>query len=254
MIGAIVTAVKFISAFAAAVNTVKALKEGNLTKALISGVGAYFAFSGLGASTVGQAAAAEGASGVVDPTAAAKGTLGEGAATTAGTAAGAATDTTSVISEGMEAAADAGTAGAEGLLSAGGEAGAQQGLSAGTPTWGEVGDVPVRTDGGFLGSAAPQGEFLGGLGEQGTATLTDGTSTAYEAQLKQASGEAGLLSQLGSYAKENPELVKLGGQMLSGYARQKQAEELRREQLKIEEENRRRRGASASVSAGAFRF
>lgn len=248
MIGAILTAVKVLSAVVAVKSTLEALKEGNIAGALVSGVGAYFAFSGLGAATTTQAAAAKGAAGIVDPKAAITGTIGEGAATTAGTAAGAGTELTTAVSEGLGAATpDTAMGGMLGEQAAAAEGGAFAEAAFARP--------PAESAPGFLG--AQEGEFLGGLGEPDqvtTSMLEGGTSTAYEDQLQRSAGEGGLLSQIGGYAKENPELLKLGGSMLSGYAKQKQAEKLRREQLRIQEEARRRRGRSASAHAGALTF
>lgn len=248
MLGAILTAVKVLSAMVAAKNTIEALREGNLTKALVSGVGTYFAFSGLGSATATQAAAAKGAAGVVDPKAAITGGLGEGAATTAGTAAGAGTELTTAVGEGFGAATpDTAMGGMLGEQAAAAEGGAFAEAALTQP--------PVTGGEGFLG--APKGEFLGGVGEPSSVSasmLESGADTAYEAQLQRSAGEGGFLSRAGEFIKDRPELMKVGGQMLSGYAKQKQAEELRREQLRIQKAERERRGRSAGSHAGSLRF
>lgn len=74
--------------------------------------------------------------------------------------------------------------------------------------------------------------------------LTQGFGEAGQMGAQQAS-EQGLLSKAMGFAKENPEVLKVGGQMLSGYSKQKQAEELRKKQMKLLEERRRREGAAA---------
>lgn len=269
---AVPVAIKVIAAAYAAYNVVKSLQDGNLMGAAVAGVSAYFAFSGLGASTVLQNAAAQGATGVAAPGAALTATTEAGAATTAGTTAGAGTGVTQAVSEGGLGVIDDAAAGdlsqfgasAEGL----GLEGASQGLGGEVmdAAGGEMLDSSLQSGTGDLlggvenaageasvfgeiGNASSVGEFdaLGsaGLGEQATAyqqTINEAAAGVAPEASQAGAGAGGMLSDAYQFTKDNPELMKLGGGMLSGYMKQRQADKLRKEQLDIMKQRRKRMG------------
>ena len=262
----VMLAVSMVSTVMAGAQVIQGLKEGNLVKAALGGVSAYFAFSGLGASTaLQQAAGKAGATGVSNPAAALTGTAEAGAGSVAGTTSGAGTGITNTMAEGLKGTMElGGELGMEGATSLGGD-------SVFGSLSGELGSQGLETaTQGMVDQATGLGGDLMGLGDVGTSQFGArggasvfgelGPSTAYKEALGQGIGELGqqgtqqateqgLLSKAMGFAKENPELLQTGGKMLSGWAQQKKAEELREEQARMIKQARNRRGRSVGVGS-----
>lgn len=264
MFAAILPVLKIAGAALAAVSIVKGLKEGNLLKAVAGGVGAYFAFSGLGASTaIGKIMeGGAGAVGSVAPEAAISGAADLSAVTAAGKM-GADTAMSEAMTQGF--GAQAGTemategltsaAAAEGLTGKAAEYGfgaAAEGAGAGADT--ALGASDLAADQGLdlatqeAATVAPTEE--GGLLSQFEKFQTPSATAAPVEE----GGLKGFLSQAAGFAKENPELLKMGGQMISGWAkeqaRQKEIDRLMREQARA----RNRRGASVGTESVSLNF
>lgn len=241
---AVALAFKVAAGAFAAYNVVKGLKEGNLMQAVLGGVSAYFAFSGLGAATATQAAAGAGAPGVANQAAAINNTLGGGAATTVGTIEGAGTSLTGAF-EGSLGAAGANTGAFGELLGEG--AGLQAGNLAASGTGqaaGAAAGTALESAGGGWLSQAGQSAFDNISADN--VLFNQGAGGA----AGPAGGDSGFLSGISDWAEANPELasegVKTAGNMLSGWAQGQQQEELYRRQLEEAEKARRRRGAATN--------
>lgn len=243
-----------LGAASAAITVIKGLKEGNLFKAVLGGVGAYFAFSGLGAMTAVGQATSSGATGVVNAPAAVAGKATDLSAVTAAGGMSADTAMNAAMSQGLNASAGAGTE----LFT--------QGLSAGAGTAGGVSDLVTGGLGNysFGGGAEALGSMGGAAGsafdaatQSGAAGLTQEGGGGLLSQFDKFSkpAEAGLMEKGGGFlnkalgfVKDNPEVVKVGGQMISGWAQQKQKEEEMERIMKERERERRSRGASVSTA------
>lgn len=264
---AIVAAAKVASVAYGVYNVLEGIKNGNLMQAVVGGVSAYFGMQGLGAATGTQTAASAGGSvGVANPGAALNGALGEGAATVGGTVGGAIEGgAMGAMTQGFGAnlAEAAGT----NLLTDGATNLATEGLQFGAQSaGGALSGAAPSMFGGIGVDAASQSAFnlSSGAADMMPNLVSSGSSDIVTDTLANASTDVGAgagagagnsggfldrAKELGTdamgFAKENPELLKVGGQMLSGYAKGKQEEEMLERMMKEREAERSRRGAAA---------
>lgn len=215
---AIAIAVKFVSTFYAMKTAADGVREGNLAKAVIGGVGAYF-----GATSFGT--------------------------TAAGSAAGQTAQSEATAALGTEAGNAAATTMQQGAAEAGAQAGGQAAGGAAT-------SAPAATTG--LDTAAAQnGERMWTLndGTNGSLVPANQAPPAYRSFGPGPGGGGGsgggFLSDASEWINKNQTFaggaMQLGGNLFAGYAQgemmQKQIDELRRQenQRRADEEARRRR-------------
>jgi len=255
MAAAIPVAIKVVGVALAAKSIIEGLKEGNLLKAALGGVGAYFAFSGLGSMTGVAKAAQEGATGVLNAPAVAAGQeAGMSAVTTAGgmTAENA---MTSAMNSGIggEAGTELLT---EGLAAGGGTAAAEAAGSAADYAFGAGGDAFGKAAGASLNAGADTAVSLTdpAVSEGGAGLLSE-----YGQQVPPPGGEGFMDRAMGfgkdalGFAKENPELLKVGGNMLSGWSQQRQREQEIERLMAERKRERRARGRSVGTADVAFK-
>jgi hypothetical protein len=240
----IVLAFKVASGAFAAYNVVKGLKEGNLVQAVLGGVSAYFAFSSLGSSTATQAATKAGATGVSNQAGALTNTLDQGALSISNTAGGAGTGVMDAMSKGLttygSAPVDLMTEGAvtSPLVNFGTDAASSA--------------LDVGQAGGWLSGTTDAASQALRWGD--TASWLDPSTLGSTGVIPtDGGGGEGILSRIGGWAKDNQELastgLKMGGEMLTGYAQGKAQEELLERRLREEAAARDRRGAVGGSGA-----
>jgi hypothetical protein len=233
---AVVAAIQVASAAYAAFNVIQGLKKGNLMQAVLGGVSAYFAFSGLGAMTSVQSSTAQGATGVANPGAALQGTVETGAQATAGTATAGNTGVSQAFTEGF--GAESGSLLGDGNML--GEAITEQGM----------GNAIGPKD--PFGLAGELSEGLGGVSsdaltnigtQQGLVDTTTGAAT-------KTTGDSALgdfwdkFGAARDFLKENPEIVKTGGSIFENWSKGQAQEEMYKRRLEEQERRRRRMGRS----------
>lgn len=254
MIGAIIgTVVKVVGAALAAKAVIDGIKNGNLLQAVVGGVGAYFAFSGLGAMTKTLQASLSGAGaagGVNSAAALAQGATDLSAVATAG-AADAGTNMMSAMTQGAGAQAGSNLL-TEGLSSAAGSTVDKTGLlfsGAGEAAGGAAADLAL----GGASDLATQGAT--DVASSGMFDLAAGEAPIQEGlQVADPAAKKGLLSQALEFGKENPELMKMGGQALSGWAKAQQREKEIKRIMAERARERASRGASVDPSAVTMQF
>lgn len=264
---AIVAGLKFIGAAMAAKTAIEGLKEGNLLKAVVGGVGAYFGVTGLmsggAASVAGTVEGAAGASGTLTGAAgqqaikAAGAGLAEQAAATStmqGMAAGGAALETGLSSAASQLSGSAASNFGAGMADLGSFA-AEQGLASGA-------SMAIPSASSFMsdGLAAAANGF-GGAAQAGGGLLNVGASmpqTGYQLGAQSpglADGAIGAFDTLRGYgsqamqwAKDNPlmasNMMQMGGGLLQGMGQQGRFEE----EMAALEASRKRRQLTGDTS------
>lgn len=254
---------KVVGGVLAAKTAIDGLKEGNLGKAVLGGVGAYFSFAGLGATagasgtatTAGQAAGAPGVATGATPGAVGGSFYGAAAPEIAANTVAGATPAAFGAQTGSLAAATPINAGVQAGAAGGALSGAAMGATSASvaPTAGSTGLLSAPSE---LGTLGQTGAGTPGGGMLSTdAALTNAGATPVEETVKsfqQGGFDLGSLSDVKAWAEANPDLaaatMQVGGQMLAGYATGEQrARELQRI-LNEQARERSSRGAIADVN------
>lgn len=223
---AVALALKVVGTALAVKSVVTGLKEGNILKAALGGVGAYMGLSSLGAfSQLGNA--------VADATSAEMvGEIGGDLA----------------IDNASQLSSSLGTVGADAAVQDI-AINAAQGAGLGTQAAGSIFNVGDAAAASFGASGAT--DLLGTGLINGATGATEGLSAAEKAALAGAPARAGggfmdgafdSVGDLGQFVKDNKELVQVGGQALAGYANAKARDDEVRRQLKLDEQRRARIG------------
>lgn len=211
----VVTAIKVVSTAMAVKSAIEGLKEGNLLQAVVGAVGAYMGYTNLTVgSSMGQMAEQGAAGGIAEGAMA--GTEIDQLSQSIGNAV---TEPVAVkLTDSVSAAAAA--SGADNALATAG----------------------LESAGSNLGNSVLQ---------EGAGQVTN--QVAAEAGGRGALQMAGdAVKKAGTFLNENSGAVNFGGQLLTGYAQGKQAEELEKKRLEEEEKERRRRGTSGVMPRTSF--
>lgn len=221
-IPAIMTAVKVVGTVMSVVTMVQGLKNGNLGQAIVGGFGAFMGMSSLAAgaaNTAGNTAASSLSTGADAVGKAALPIMGDTstAALFGPTGPGAVSGTASNLLSG----------GSGGLLDVGSKSIIGSGLATGNNALlGSVADNTAR-------AAGPMDKILN-TGKDVFGSVKDGISGLTDA------------------ARENPDLLKLGGGLLQGYSQGQQKEEELKYLKKLEDEKRRRIGQTFVPNTSPF--
>ena len=253
---------KIVGGVLAAKTAIDGLKEGNLGKAILGGVGAYYSFAGLSAAagasgtatTAGQAAGAPGVATGAAPGAVGGSFYGAAAPEIAANTVAGATPAAFGAQTGSLMAATPINAGVQAGAAGGALSGAAMGATSAMA-------APAAAGSGLLSGPAE----LGTLGQTGAGTAGGGmlsTDAALSAagspadvaleSVQQGRFNLGSLSDIKTWAEANPDLaaatMQVGGQVLAGYATGEQrARELQRI-LNEKARERSSRGAIADVN------
>lgn len=245
-IGPILSAVGTVLA---AKTAIEGLKEGNLFKAVLGGVGAYVGMTGLAG---GAASSIEkGAAGAISKGSMTGNLLNPEIATAGNAVANPdimSTALNSVDSLGSDAAnifngSNAISSSALDLV--GSDAGANALQSVGANSLGS--SIGAGAD--SLASVVGSNAAAPGMSVFGTPLPEQATG------LSQITGGIGdFLGKANNFIKENGALTKVGGQILSGYSQGKQQEELLRQAIQQRDAERARRGGAVDIGLSGYRF